>query len=208
MERDAQDRLAREEQISRLEAELRAERKKNEALTAEAKRKGEEIDRRLEEVTLQLRLIQGNIEKESLHRDETVQQVETVAVEQAKSVGALRADLQAQIDSLKAADDALRTSVEVQNSAGAALAGEVSTFKENALQALADQTARIAAAEKQLKKLKGGDGAPSDKRLDDLSKTLDEFGKKFASAIDEQRSLLRKVTQRLDALERQAGETR
>jgi len=201
--RDAENRLAREEHVARLEAELREAKKEKEASIAEAKRKGAEVDRRLEEVTLQLRLIQGNIEKEGLRRDETVQQVETVAAEQTKSVGALRADLQAQLDSLKAADDAFRAAVETQNSAGAALAAEVSALKESVLPTLSD---RLAAVEKQIKKLKGGDSAPADRRLDDLSKTLDEFGKKFASAIDEQRSLLRKTTRRLDALEGQTGE--
>jgi len=205
--RDAQNQAAREAHISQLEAELRAVRQEKERSISEAKQKQMEIDRRLEEMTLQLRLIQGKIEKGDLYRGEVEQQVETIATEQAQSVGALRSDLQAQIDSLKAADDALRVSVEAQNSAQVALAGEVSALKENVLPTLADQTARITAAEKQIKKSKGGDSTPADKRLDDLSKTLDGFGRKFATAIDEQKALLRKTTQRLDALERQSGGT-
>ena len=206
IDRDTQNQAAREEHVSRLEAELREAKKEKDRSTSEAKRKQTEVDRRLEEVTLQMRLIQGNIEKGSLNRDEAVQQVEAVATQQAQSVGAFRSDLQAQIDALKTADDAIRASVEAQSGAGVALTGEVSALKENTLPTLADQTARITAAEKQIKKLKGGDSAQADKRLDDLSRTLDEFGKKFASAIDEQKSLLRKATQRLNALERQTGE--
>ena len=207
IERDTQNQSAREAHVSRLESQLREAKNEKERSTSETKQKQTAVDRRLEEVTLQLRLIQGNIEKSGLHRDETAQQVETVATEQAKSVGTLRSDLQTQIDTLKAADDALRASVEAQNGAGVALTGEVSTLKETVLPTLADQAARMTAAEKQIKKSKGADSLQADKRLDDLSKTLDEFGRKFAAAIDEQKGLLRKTTQRLDALERKSGET-
>jgi len=195
IERDAQHQAAQAEDVSMLQAELREVKKEKERAASEAKRKQAEVDRRLEEMTLQLRLIQGNIEKGSLHRDEAVQQVEAIATQQAQSVGTLRSDLQAQVDSLKA-------SVEAQNSAGVALAGEVSALKENVLPTLADQTARVTEAEKQIKKSKGTDSTQTGKRVDDLSKTLDGFGRKFATEIDEQKGLLRKATQRLDALER------
>jgi len=204
---DTQNQAAREAQVSRLEAALREAKKEKERSAAEAKQNQAEMDRRLEEVSLQMRLIQGKIEKDGIYRDEAEQQVEASAAEQAQSVGALRSALQAQIDSLKAADDALRVSVEAQTGAGTALAGEVSALKENVLPTLADQTARMTAAEKQIKKSKGGDSGQADRRLDDLSKTLDGFGRKFAAEIDEQKNLLRKSSQRLDALERKSGGT-
>ncbi len=205
IQRESENRESMEAQIAAHQAELRQNRADKEEMAARMKKREKEIDARLEEAMLQLRIIQGNIEKSAIRRSEEAHQTELTSIQQGKMTAALRAETEGQIGAVKNDLQTIQQSVAEQGKGLAELSKEVAALKESLLSALATQTQRVDDMEEQGQKSRRGDAVQVNKRLDQFSKTLDQLGEKVFSKFDEQDKLLRKSAQRLDAIESRTG---
>jgi hypothetical protein len=197
-----------EAQAVALQTELRKNRADKAATIAQTQKREKEIDARLEEVMLQLRLVQGNIEKSDIRQSEETHQTDLTSTRQGKMTATLRAETAGQIGTVKGDIQTIQQSIAEQGKGLAELSKEVTVLKESLLPALATQTQRLDTVEEQGQKSRRGDAVQVNKRLDQFSKTLDQLGEKVFSKFDEQDKLLRKSAQRIDAMESRTGTKR
>jgi hypothetical protein len=205
LQSESENRETMAAQMTALQTEVRQNRADKTEMIAQTKKREKEIDARMEEAMLQLRLIQGNLEKSDIRRSEEAHQTELTSTQQGKMTATLRAETEGQVGAVRSDVQTIQQALDVQRTGMAELSKEVAALKESLLPALAAQTQRVDALEEQGQKSRRGDAVQVNKRLDQFSKTLDQLGEKVFTKFDEQDKLLRKTGQRLDAIESRTG---
>jgi chromosome segregation ATPase len=232
--RDLDDRVARldsqvaamqeaahtaKEEVSRLQSDVKQMKEENRQAVASLQKKRADLDVRLDEAALQIRMIQGNSEKEGHRFKELSHQVENIAFrvnelsevksrlgEQEKKWDAVQKTLQGQIDSIKVGGVALQKSSEQQAKKLSEISDQVLELAEKIPPALNAQAVQLTDLGKQFEKMtKGADAEQVNKSLVDLSDALNILGQKITSKVDEQERLLQKTAKRLQALEAKMG---
>jgi chromosome segregation ATPase len=201
--------------VARLQSEVKQIKEEGRQTTSSVQKKRADLEVRLDEVALQIRMIQGNIEKEGHRIKELSHQVENIAFrvnelgeiknrlsEQEKKWNSVQKTLQEQIDSIKVAGSTLQKSSEEQAKKMEALSAQVSELSEKIPPALNAQAVQLNDLGLQFEKMtKGADAEEVNKTLVELSNALNVLGQKITSKVDEQEKLLQKATKRLQALE-------
>ncbi len=228
--RDLEDRVARldsqvaalqaaaqaaKEEVARLQSDAKQMKEENRQAVASLQKRRADMDVRLDEAMLQLRMIQGNSEKEVHRFKELSHQVENIAFrvnelgeiktrlgEQEKKWDAVQKTLQGQIDSIKVGGATFQKSSEEQAKKLEEVSDQVLELAEKIPPALNAQGVQLNDLGKQFEKMtKGADTEQVNKSLTDLSDALNVLGQKITAKVDEQERLLQKTAKRLQALE-------
>lgn len=203
------------DEVARLQSDLKQMKEENRQAVASLQKKRADLDVRLDETALQIRMIQGNSEKEGHRFKELSQQVDSIAFrvnelsevktrlsDQEKKWDAVQKTLQGQIDSIKVGEAALQKSSEQQGKKLTEISDQVLELAEKIPPALNAQAVQLTDLGKQFEKMtKGADAEQVNKSLVDLSDTLNILGQKITAKVDEQERLLQKTAKRLQALE-------
>jgi len=206
---------AAKEEIARLQSDAKQMKEENRQTIASLQKKRADLDVRLDETALQIRMIQGNSEKEGYRFRELSHQVENIAFrinelsevktrlsEQEKKWDAVQKALQGQIDSIKVGGAALQKSSEQQAKKLNEISDQVLELAEKIPPALNAQAVQLTDLGRQFEKMtKGADAEQVNKSLGDLSDALNILGQKITAKVDEQERLLQKTAKRLQALE-------
>ncbi|MBI3802213.1 MAG: hypothetical protein HY282_00430 [Nitrospirae bacterium] len=193
-----------QEQFSRLQADLKLAKEENRKGLADLQKRRADVDIRFDEGDIQLRIIQGKIEKEERRSGDLSHQVENLAFrlnEQEKKSEALQKALQAQIEEVKRISAGLQKGSEEQDRRLKEVAGHLTQLSKEIQPALSAQAAQLDEMGKQLRQIGGTDVEQLSKSLVDLSKALDLLGEKITAKVDEQEKLLSKTTKRVQVLE-------
>lgn len=206
---------AMKEETARLHSELKQIKEENRQMVASLQKRRADMDVRMDEAMLQIRMIQGSIEKEGHRFKELSHQVENIAFrvnelgelktrlgEQEKKWDSIQKTLQGQIDSIKVGSAALQKSSEQQAKKMEEISDQVLELAEKIPPALNAQAVQLNTLGMQFEKMtKGADVDQVNKSLVDLSEALNVLGQKITAKVDEQERLLQKTTKRLQALE-------
>lgn len=187
-----------QEQVTRLQSELKQAREESRKAVSDIQKRRADMDVRLDESDVQSRIIHGKIEKEERRRADLTQQVDNVAFrlsEQEKK-------WQAQIDEIKKISGSLQKNVEDQDKRLKEMTGQILQLTREIPPSLSAQAAQLDELGKQIHQMnRGTDVDQLSKSLVDLSKALDLLGEKITAKVDEQEKLLSKTTKRLQVLE-------
>lgn len=185
-------------QVTRLQSDLKQTREESRKGVSDLQKRRADLDVRLDESDIQLRMIQGKIEKEERRRADLHQQVDNISfrlTEQEKKGEGFQKNLQAQLEEMKKVNGALQKHSEDQDKRLKDLAQEIPT-------SLTVQAAQLDELGKQVQRVsRAGDVEQLGKSLADLSAALNMLGEKITAKVDEQEKLLSKTTKRLQALE-------
>lgn len=220
--RETEDKKELEARVARLDSEMAAMKEEvarfqeeNRQGVASLQKRRADMDVRLDEGILQIRMIQGTIEKEGHRLKELAHQVENIAfrvndlgeartrlADQEKKWDSIQKALQGQIDSIKVGSGNLQKSSEQQAKKLEEISDQVLELAEKIPPALNAQAVLLNDLGKQFEKMtKGADAEEVNKTLVDLSDALNVLGEKITAKVDEQQRLLEKMTKRLQALE-------
>ncbi|HEY5600264.1 MAG TPA: hypothetical protein VIK48_06185, partial [Candidatus Manganitrophaceae bacterium] len=217
-----QNRKTLDEEAARLQAELQKLRQE----VFELQKRRADVDIRLDETAMALRLIQGKIEKDDHRFKELSHQVDDAAFrlnelsqlktrlsEQEKKWDSTQKTMQSQIEAIKGISGGLQKSLETLNTAVATtlddqekrlkdLSALVSELAQKIPPLLNTQSAQLDELGKQFRRLgQAGDIEQMNRGLLELSNALNLLGEKMTAKIDEQERILNKTTKRLEALE-------
>lgn len=193
-----------EEQLGRLQTDLKQAREENRKTASDFLKKKADVDGRFDENDLQLRTIQGKLEKQErllsdlsrqmdnlVFRVNGLSEIKTRLDENRKESELSQKTFQGQVDQIKAQVD------------------QIKTVNTGVAKKLEEQDHRFGAQATQLDTLEKRVGGQVDrteieqmnKNLIELSKTLDLLGEKITSKIDEQEKRINTANQRLQTLE-------
>ncbi|HLG23141.1 MAG TPA: hypothetical protein VI382_10020 [Candidatus Manganitrophaceae bacterium] len=217
-----QNRKTLEEEVARLQSELQKLRQE----VSELQKRRADVDIRLDETAMALRLIQGKIEKDdhrfkelshqaddAAFRLNELTQLKTRLSEQEKKWDSTQKTMQSQIEAIKGISGVLQKSLETLNAAVATtlddqekklkdLSALVSELAQKIPPLLNTQSAQLDELGKQFRRLgQAGDIEQMNRGLLELSNALNLLGEKMTAKIDEQDRILNKTTKRLEALE-------
>ncbi len=188
-------------QVTRLQSDLKQVREENRKAISDLQKRRADVDVRFDENEVQLRMIQGKIEKEERRRTNVFQQVDNAAFrlsEQEKNIKVF----QAQIEELKKVNAALQKDSEDQDKRLKEMTGQIVQLAQEVPSSLTAQAAQLDELGKQIQLVsRDGDVEQMGKSLADLSSALNLLGEKITAKVDEQEKLLSKTTKRLQALE-------
>ncbi len=187
-----------QEQVTRLQAELKQTREESRKTVSDIQKRRADLDVRLDEGDVQLRMLQGRIEKEERRRADLTQQVDNVVFrlsEQEKK-------WQSQIEEIKKISAGLQKNAEDQEKRLKEMTGQILQLTRDIPASLNAQASQLDELGKQIRQMsRGNDVEQLSKSLVDLSKALDLLGEKITAKVDEQEKLLTKTTKRLQVLE-------
>jgi chromosome segregation ATPase len=188
-------------QVTRLQADLKQTREESRKGISDLQKRRADVDVRFDENELQLRMIQGKIEKEERRRADIFQQVDNAAFrlnEQEKNVK----NLQGQIEELKKVNAAFQKYSEDQDKRLKEITGQIVQLAQEIPSSLTAHAAQLEELGRQIQRVsRDGDVEQLGKSLADLSSALNLLGEKITAKVDEQEKLLSKTTKRLQALE-------
>lgn len=208
-------RQAMKDETARVQSEFKQIKEENRQTVASLQKKRADMEVRVDEAMLQIRMIQGSVEKEGHRLKELSHQIENVAFrvnelgelktrlgEQEKKWESIQKALQGQIDSIKVGSAALQKSSERQEKKMEEISDQVLELAEKIPPALNAQAVQLNTLGMQFEKMtKGADADEVNKSLVDLSNALNILGQKITAKVDEQEKVLQKTTKRLQALE-------
>ncbi|MFQ5780802.1 MAG: hypothetical protein ACE5HN_08480 [Nitrospiria bacterium] len=208
--------------LTRLLADLKRIEKENQQAVIALQRGKADFNVRIDEATMQLRMIQGTLEKKDRRLSELYHQVDNVAFrvnelgemkgqlsEQGKKVELVKKALQTQIDAINQVTDNLQRISKEQGKGLEGLSDQASELAEKIPPALNKHAARLDELEWQVEKMKSEINVQQiNKRIADFSdslgtlrETLDVLGAKIAVKVDEQERLIQNTTKKLKGIE-------
>lgn len=193
-----------QEQLARLQTDLKQAREESRRGLGDLQKRRADVDVRFDEGDIQIRMIQGRIEKEERRAGDLSHQVDNLAFrlnEQEKKSETLQKALQIQIEEIKRISAGLQKGAEEQDRRLKEMASQVMQLSKEVPPALVAQASQLDEMGKQLHRMNGTDVEQLSKSLVELSKALDLLGEKITAKVDEQEKLLSKTTKRLQALE-------
>jgi tetratricopeptide (TPR) repeat protein len=207
--------ISMKEEIAQLQLDVKQLKEDNQRALSPLHKKLADVDLRLDDTALQIRLIQGNIEKEGHQVKELFHQVDNISFrvndlieikgrlgEQEKKWDFIQKTLQEQINSIKVVGSNLQKSSEQQAKKLEEMSDQVLELAEKVPPALNAQAVQLNDLGKQFEKMtKGSSSDQVSKSLVELSDALNVLGQKITAKVDEQEQLLQKTTKRLQALE-------
>ena len=207
--------ISMKEEIAQLQLDVKHLKEDNQRALSPLHKKLAEIDLRLDDTALQIRLMQGNTEKEGHQFRELSHQVDNIAFrmndlaeiktrlgEQEKKWDTVQKTLQDQINSIKVVGSTLQKGSDQQAKRLEEVSDQVLELAEKIPPALNAQAVQLNDLGRQFEKMtKAGDAEQVNKSLVDLSDALNVLGQKITAKVDQQEKLLEKTTKRLQALE-------
>jgi len=188
-------------QVTKLQSELKQAREESRKAVSDLQKRRADLDVRFDENDVQLRMIQGRIEKEERRRADLLQQVDNVAFRSNEQEKSLK-NLQAQIEEMKKVNAALQKHSEDQDKRLKEMAGQIVQLAQEVPSSLTAHAAKLDELGMQIQRVsRDGDVEQLGKSLADLSSALNLLGEKITAKVDEQEKLLSKTTKRLQALE-------
>ncbi|MDC4223873.1 MAG: hypothetical protein MPW15_06495 [Candidatus Manganitrophus sp.] len=188
-------------QVTRLQSDLKQAREESRKGVSDLQKRRADVDVRFDENDVQLRMIQGRIDKEERRRADIFQQVDNAAFrlnEQEKNLKSV----QAQLEEIKKINAALQKHSEDQDKRLKEMTGQIVQLAQEIPNSLTAQAAQLDELGKQIQRVsRDGDVEQLGKSLADLSSALNLLGEKITAKVDEQEKLLSKTTKRLQALE-------
>ena len=183
-----------QEEVTRLQSELKQAREESRKAVSDLQKRRADVDVRFDENDVQLRIIQGKIEKEERRRADLTQQADNAAFrlnEQEKKV-----------EEIKKITAGLQKNSEDQDKRLKEMTGQVMQLTREIPSSLGAQAAQLDELGKQLQQMnRGTDVEQLSNSLVDLSKALNLLGEKITAKVDEQEKLLNKTNKRLQVLE-------
>lgn len=188
-------------QVTRLQSELKEAREESRKGVLDLQKRRAELDVRFDENDVQLRMIQGRIEKEERRRADLSQQVDNVAFRLNDQEKNLK-NVPGQIEEMKKAAAALQKHSEDQEKRLKEMTGQIVQLTHDIPSSLTAHAAKLDELGMQIQRMsRDGDVEQLGKSLADLSSALNLLGEKITAKVDEQEKLLSKTTKRLQALE-------
>jgi chromosome segregation ATPase len=188
-------------QVTRLQSELKQAREESRKAVSDLQKRRADLDVRLDESDVQLRMIQGRIEREERRRADLSQQVDNVAFRLNDQEKNLK-NLQGQIEEMKKVAAALQKHSDDQDKRLKEMTGQIVQLTQEIPSSLTAHAAQLDELGKQIQRVsREGDVEQLSKSLADLSSALNLLGEKITAKVDEQEKLLSKTTKRLQALE-------
>ncbi|NKE70105.1 hypothetical protein [Candidatus Manganitrophus noduliformans] len=192
-------------QVAKLQAELKQTREESRKAVADIQKRRADMDVRFDESDIQLRMVQGRLEREERRRADLLQQVDNAAFrlnEQEKKWEGFQKNLQAQIEEMKKVHAVFQKHSEDQEKRLEEMTGQIGRLAQEIPSSLTAQAAQLDELGRQIQRVsRDGDVEQLGKSLADLSSALNMLGEKITAKVDEQEKLLNKTTKRLQALE-------
>lgn len=192
-------------QVTKLQSELKQTREESRKAVADIQKRRADMDVRFDESDVQLRMVQGRLEREERRRADLLQQVDNAAFrlnEQEKKWEGFQKNLQSQIEELKKVNAVLQKHSEEQEGRLKEMTGQIGQLTQEIPSSLTAQAAQLDELGRQMQRVsQNGEVEQLGKSLADLSGALNLLGEKITAKVDEQEKLLNKTTKRLQALE-------
>lgn len=196
---------AMQAKVTKLQSELNQTREESRKAISDIQKRRADTDVRFDESDVQLRVVQGRLEREERRRADLLQQVDDAAFrlnEQEKKWEGFQKNMQAQIEEMKKVNAALQQHSEDQEKRLKEMTGQILQLIQEVPSSLTAQAAQLDELGRQIQRVsRDGDVEQLGKSLADLSSALNLLGEKITAKVDEQEKLLNKTTKRLQALE-------